>query len=445
MTALLFNQQSHTDMEAKLPWLFLLHIIFPAVQLCEIPGGNFFHIKSLNAELLKLTEETSKAPNPSIYLALRLSDAHSLEKERQYLKRLKDVFKPSTSQSAVRYQKHPGTGQLALYLLALRATCYHMETSEDRHLVTQLKLHLDKEKKQIGPGNTGHPITSYYQYSLGVLALCVNGKKIDPRVIDKLLLAEQNNKFVHNSKLSVDTEAVAGLAFVCLREANPELRRNLGRAVQRVKGKILRAQTPEGAFGNIYSTPLAVQFLIASGLNPNEPECPKGVAALLQSLQEGKFQNALMKSQLLPVLHGKSYLDAASKECQAETESLDISTLSHSNETSKPSDKMINVYLNVERLSPPQTLYRHRLRVPQGSTLLDVLKDAKKAANKPFTFKTQDTLSGPMLTEVMGVEAQEGEHKYWKLYQAPNTVLEQGIAEYVPQNAESILLKFVPW
>lgn len=60
-----------------------------------------------------------------------------------------------------------------------------------------------------------------------------------------------------------------------------------------------------------------MQFLIAAGVRNKEPECPNGMAALLGKLEEGSFQNPLVGSQLLPVLHGKSYVDIASIECHA--------------------------------------------------------------------------------------------------------------------------------
>lgn len=58
-----------------------------------------------------------------------------------------------------------------------------------------------------------------------------------------------------------DTMAMAGLAFTCLERSNlnPSLRDRITLAIRTVKGNILRAQTPEGPFGNIYSTPLALQ------------------------------------------------------------------------------------------------------------------------------------------------------------------------------------------
>uniref|UniRef100_A0A803TGQ6 Transcobalamin-2 n=1 Tax=Anolis carolinensis TaxID=28377 RepID=A0A803TGQ6_ANOCA len=306
-------------------WLFpVLQILVSSAQLCEIPPGNGHRVASLSAELLSLAHDATRAPDPSLYLGLRLSERHSLEKERLYLERLQGVYQPNDSndQVAPRYQEQPGTGRLALYLLALRGACHDMDTPEAHRLVTQLKLHLHKEKAEIGPESLGRPLSNYYQYGLGLLALCVHGKMVDGHVIHKLLHAEEHGRLGIHGKLSVDTEAMAGLAFACLQRAAfypPELRAKLRQSVERVKGKILEGQTPAGAFGNIYSSPLAAQFLLAVGQSRKEPECPKGMASLLRHLEQGDSPDVLFKSQLLPVLNGKSYLDIASVECHAET------------------------------------------------------------------------------------------------------------------------------
>lgn len=61
--------------------------------------------------------------------------------------------------------------------------------------------------------------------------------------------------------ISLDTEAMAGLAFICLDRFifNPDLRPRITMAIETIREKILKAQTPEGNFGNVYSTPLALQ------------------------------------------------------------------------------------------------------------------------------------------------------------------------------------------
>ncbi|EMP27579.1 Transcobalamin-2 [Chelonia mydas] len=396
-------------------------------------------------ELLRLSQDLSEEVNPSVYVALRLSADHSLKKEAQYLKRLKNVFQPSTSSSvAGGQQKQPNMGRLALYLLALRAACQNIDTHQGRQLVTQLKYHLHKEKEQIAFKGNGRPITSYYQYSLGVLALCVHGKKIDPHVIQKLLDAEN---FMHGVKLSMDTKAMAGLAFACLKQAKLNeltLVAAISLAIQRVTGSILQAQTTKGTFGNIFSSPLAMQLLIATGMS-KKPEFPKGMDALLGSLEQGHFQNPMIMSQLLPVLNGKSYLDIATMECRAEQDTLELDTTCPGSRTVILGTKMITVQLAVENPPSPETLYNHSIQMPSGSSLLDVLRTAAEQGPGQFTFETQNTLHGPLLTAVMGVKASKGERRYWQLLQAPDTSLQKGISDYQPQDGESIILKFSPW
>lgn len=433
-------------MDPRGPRILIVSILFVSVQLCEIPQGHSHLIQSLNVDLLRQAEDASEEPNPSLYLGLRLSADHNLAKEGKYLQRVKDLFLPSVSRSLSISSpaRQANTGGLALYLLALRAACHDMETRESRKLVTLLKSYLHAEKEQIGPEDSGNPVTNYYQYSLGVLAMCVHNKRIDVHVINKLLNAENNGVFSHHSKLSVDTEAMAGLAFTCLQQATFYPRRvvnELKQAVQRVKEKILQAQDPDGYFGNIYSSPLAVQFLIAAGVK-KKPECPQGMAALLQSLKQGDFQNTLVGSQLLPVLYGKSYLDVSSIDCQSDGDTLVLSTPSPD---ASQEYQMITVHLMAK--SPPGSLplYNNLLTVPVGSSLLDVLKAAEMQVSNPFRFETQMTLSGPMLTSVMGVSTQEGERKYWRLMQPPHIGLEQGIADYIPQDGESVLLQFSSW
>lgn len=48
-----------------------------------------------------------------------------------------------------------------------------------------------------GTRHHGHPLTSYYQYGLGVLALCVHHKRVREEVIQRLLVAEKHQRFGH--------------------------------------------------------------------------------------------------------------------------------------------------------------------------------------------------------------------------------------------------------
>ncbi|XP_075424168.1 transcobalamin-2 isoform X1 [Ascaphus truei] len=427
------------------PWLVLVVLVTlflsPQVKLCDLPEGNTRLVQSFNLKLLRTTFDASGEPNPSVYVGLRLSEDHSLAREAEYLQRLKTSLRSITSSSKSSCQEEPSTGILALHLLALKASCEDLGTPERKKLFTRLKCQLHEDKKQIV--TEGDPKSNYYQYSLGILALCINDKKVDVHVIQKLLNAEEQNKFGHGETTSIDTEAMAGLALLCLKRSRlyPEdLTTHTSKVIRNVKEKIVMSQSPEGALGNIYSTPLAVQFLYALGTSNNKQKCSKAVDALLEAVKQGKFSNPMMMSQLMPVLHHKSYLDVAKIDCFNNQDNLFLSL----SPGVTPGEDFIHVQLSVEGTPGLVQHFTQVIQVPSRSSLLDILKTAQNQ-NSHFTFETQDTLSGAFLTSVNGVKASLEERTYWQLLKHPNISLIQGIAEYKPEDGEHIILRLSKW
>lgn len=425
--------------------LFLLGVLGALADICNIPEVDHNLVQSLGQHLLPWMDQLSpKQLNPSIYVGLRLSNLEASTKEDLYLHSLKldyqqSLLRLASSDDNSDLPAKPSMGQLALYMLALRANCEFVGGHKGDRLVSQLKRFLEDEKRTIGHNHKGYPHSSYYQYSLSILALCVHQKRVHDSVVGKLLYAVEHDHHLHQGDLSVDTEAMAGLAFTCLERSNlnPNLRNRITLAIRTVREKILKAQTPEGYFGNVYSTPLALQFLMTSPVPGVElgTACLNARAALLTSLQDGAFQNGLMISQLLPVLNHKSYVDLISPDCLAPRVMLEPATVPLS-QIQVPED--IYVLLKVPSVWPP---YRHTISVPAGSSLEDVLKKAQEL--KGFMYGTEASLSGPYLTSVMGREA--GEREFWRLIQAPDTPLQQGIADYIPKDGETIELRLVTW
>ncbi|XP_039081863.1 transcobalamin-2 isoform X2 [Hyaena hyaena] len=407
--------------------LFLLGGLGALADICEIPQVDSKLQERLGQRLLPWMDWFSlEHLNPSIYVGLRLSNLQAGARETLYLYILKINYQHSLlgltfSDDNSDSQDKPSIGQLPLYLLALRANCELVEGRKGDSLVTQLKRFLEDEKKAIGHNNKGRPRTSYYQYGLGILALCVHKKRLHDSVVGKLLYAVEHEQHLYQGHLSVDTLAMAGLAFTCLEHSNfnPNRKHRITLAIRKVREKILKAQTPEGHFGNVYSTPLALQLLMKSSMPGVElgRACLKARAALLASLQDGAFQNALVISQLLPVLNGKSYVDLISPDCKAPRVMLEPVV-----ETTSQTQEVISVVLKVPSVSPQ---YINSISVPAGSSLEDVLKKAQKF--RGFTYGTQNTLSGPFLTSVMGKEAGER------------------IAEYTPRDGETIELRLASW
>ncbi|XP_055109145.1 transcobalamin-2 isoform X2 [Symphalangus syndactylus] len=421
-------------------FLFLLGVLGALADICEIPEVDSRLVEKLGQHLLPWMDRLSlEHLNPSIYVGLRLSSLQAGTKEDLYLHSLKLSYQQCLLGSAFSEddgdcQGKPSMGQLALYLLALRANCKFVRGHKGDRLVSQLKRFLEDEKRAIGHDHKGHPHTSYYQYGLGILALCLHQKRVHDSVVDKLLYAVEP---FHQGHHSVDTAAMAGLAFTCLKRSNfnPDRRQRITMAIRTVREKILKAQTPEGHFGNVYSTPLALQLLMTSPMPGAElgTACLKARVALLASLQDGAFQNALMISQLLPVLNHKTYIDLIFPDCLAPRVMLEPAA-----ETIPQTQEIISVTLQVLSLL---SRYRQSISVLAGSTMEDVLKKAHELGG--FTYETQASLSGPYLTSVMGKAA--GEREFWQLLRDPATPLLQGIADYRPKDGETIELRLVSW
>ncbi|XP_068102495.1 transcobalamin-2 [Hyperolius riggenbachi] len=410
--------------------VILVQVFIVQVQLYEIPEGHNHFIKSLNRKLLRKTLDVTQDANPSVYIGLRLSEDHNLEKEKEYHQRLKPfTLALSSSNLNVDSDDELKTGLVALHLMAQRASCEKTDALMQSKLIARLKNHLLKEKESIVLN--GGPLTSYYQYSLGILALCVNDKFIDRHFINKLIVAEERDQFVLGGSISIDTEAMAGLALLCSKNSNNYPRYevvHIKKAIRNIKEKILASQKADGQFGNIYSTPLAVQFFLALGGHSGKEASPKAMAALLEAMKLGKFSNPMMMSQLLPILHQKTYLDVAKMKCEEMTDSPQLVLSSIHTHDEAVEDGMIKVRLVVSGYH-----FNKVVEVPSHSSLLDVLETAQRQ-NSYFSYETKDSLHGPFLTTVNNVEGQ------WFLYKDKNVPLLEGVADYKPEDGEKIIL-----
>ncbi|OPJ75584.1 transcobalamin-2 [Patagioenas fasciata monilis] len=419
-------------------------------------------VRALSSRLLGLAGDPARDPDPSIYLALRLASDHDPRGEERYLARLEDAFQHRygrSLQAAVRPHGHhqqdaaatenststegPETGRLALYLLGLRATCPPPDPSPQRLLVTWLKYYLEED--WAGSRHHGHPLTSYYQYSLGMLALCVHRKRVREEVIRRLLVAEHHGRFRHHGGSTMDTEAVAALAFTCVereRLVGPGLAAELRAATRGVRRRLVEAQGEDGFFGNVYSTPWAMQVFIATNTCRAQLAYGRAMAALLENLDT--FSTAATMAQVLPALHGRSYLDIATMHCHEELNTLTPAFLEPLPEV--PGNMTVRLVVECPEPRCPQgRLYDQPVPAPAGASLLDVLKVAAAQGPHSFTFDTQDTPQGPFLSRVLGLGPRRHERSYWQLLTAPSTSLQMGVADYRPQDGETLILRLSHW
>ncbi|XP_006784349.1 transcobalamin-2 [Neolamprologus brichardi] len=410
---------------------------FASTKPCDTEGSNTELLLSLNKNLLRSLESQEGLPNPSVHLALRLSNNHNLAKESEHLNRLKNELHNDIQSSLSNSQ--PVTGVLALYNLALKSSCYDLNTvsftvnERSEALLTHLKNQMELEKEHIAFSH--RPLTNYYQYSLGVLALCVSGIRVNNHVTNKLIKAAEHEQFKHGESESVDTYAMAGMALQCVKDSGCHMQNAAGldTALSKIKQKLLASRRADGHIGNEFSTGLAVQALLAMG--SEVAECAASMEAMRTAARSNAYHNPMAISQTLPALHQTSYMAVKSKECLTEDNTLVLEPLDPV--VVSPNQVKVNVMVEVVTSSGAAALYS--VHVPKGSSLLEAL-ELLKEENVGFTFEKESSLWGPFLSVVNGEQARQSDRRYWHL-SSDGTALTEGVGDFKIEAAQRITIR----
>ncbi|XP_026177225.1 transcobalamin-2 [Mastacembelus armatus] len=402
---------------------------------CDTEESNKELLLSLNKDLLRSLERQEGLPNPSVHLALRLSNHHNLAMENEHLNRLKNNLHNDLQNSLSNSQSV--VGLLALYTLALKSSCYDLNAvtftvcEKSKPLLTHLKKQMHYEKEHIEFSH--RPSTNYYQYSLGVLALCVSGVMVDNHVSNKLIKAVEHDHFKHSG--GTDTYAMAGMALQCLKDAGSYVQNagELDTALSKVKENLLASRRTDGHIGNEFSTGLAVQALLAMGSQVEE--CAAAMEAMRTDARSSTYHNPMAISQILPALQKKSYLTVKSKECLHEDDTLVL----------EPIDPVVvlpsesEVALTVEVVMSNGAAAVYSVDVPKGSSLLEAL-ELLMGKNVGFTFNKEPSLWGPFLSVVNGEQARQSDRRYWQL-SLDGTALSQGVSDFKIEESQKITIK----
>ncbi|XP_015675207.1 cobalamin binding intrinsic factor isoform X2 [Protobothrops mucrosquamatus] len=385
---------------------------------CDVPSDQQWLVKGLQTQLENWASLQIK-PDPSVLIALKLAEDHNLSVITQLVKQIKETAGTEMT-----------SGKVALYVLALRSACQNPAdvSTPEKHvnLVQVLEEKTEDEIKHID--TTGTPKTTYYQLALDTLALCIEKSPELDKAAIVLAKAALTNSFQFNGRLSVDTAAVASLALFCVYEGRissqqSKLTATIREALALITEQILQEQQTNGLLGNIYSTGLAMQALSVTSefYSDNAWNCTKTLNEVLSKIPEGAFSTPAAASQILPSLVGKTYLDVSNVTCTSETVTVH--------------------YMVINKLKKPYFEYSTTVKVPKGSVLLAVLEAAKQCNAKEFSFQTEETSWGPMVTSINGLQGNTNEKTYWQ-FLSGKTPLEQGVGSYIPRDNELIVAIF---
>ena len=141
------------------------------------------------------------------------------------------------------------TPQLALMIQGVISIC---KDPEDFHGYNLIQTLLDGF-----PGFMIQPeFNNYFGYSHAVIALCNAGQDVPDSVIEELLQGANRDDDTH----SVDTRALILTALSCVSTSNYTLQCKVDQAIRKLARSLIKDQDKTtGAFGNQFSTALAVQ------------------------------------------------------------------------------------------------------------------------------------------------------------------------------------------
>ncbi|NWX17617.1 IF factor, partial [Aegotheles bennettii] len=203
----------------------------------------------------------------------------------------------------------------------------------------------------------------------------------------------------------------------------------------------------DGVIGNIYSTGLALQALVATSqfYAPREWDCAQAFSAV----SSHDYQLPMAMAQVLPALLGKSYLDVATLDCTAVVSPSSGTarvrvppTVGTMLLSSPPPAAPITVHYTItNELQGTRFTFTTSVKVLAGSTLLKVLQAAREEEPNIFSFQTEQTSWGPMVVSIHGLAANAQDRTYWK-FLSSGDALQQGVGTYKPWDGEHVQAVF---
>ncbi|XP_059497282.1 transcobalamin-1-like isoform X2 [Stegostoma tigrinum] len=336
------------------------------------------------------------------------------------------------------------SGELGQYVLALISCCEdttnlmsNKRSTKGINLGTLLSSKLGREIKSIEMHK--HPLTTYYQVALAVLALCKQGYAIQKGDIKIFAQAVMNNDLSYGGQFSVDTGAMAAMAFNCLQDSYKPTN-TIEIALKKLTMQIFCAKHDCGTIGNIYSTGLAMQALIANCQFIPFPvwNCSNTQEKVEEKIQKGAFSNSEMASQILPPLLGKTYLQAGQEGCAGVMETQSKAEMSN--------DRMIAVVYTVTNATFCRNSCNHsvHLTVTKGISLFQIMEKAKEKNPDYFRFEYEKTSLGFFITSIAGVPSKAQKWTYWQFLNGMKPI-PVGVEQYRPSNGEHIIAKLTKY
>ncbi|XP_016055917.1 PREDICTED: transcobalamin-1 [Miniopterus natalensis] len=404
--------------------------------ICKVSKENYSLLNPLISTMVN-SKYAGGIQAANVLLSLKLAGVDHQSLEKQLIQEAKYIEEKKESNLT--------SGQLALAILALRACQNPNESDKHLQLVSQLEEKFREEIEHMGvPG--GNPKTNYYQLSLAVLALCLFNGSYSITELNTYFTPENKN-FYFGGRFSVDTGAMAVLALSCVEKSvrqtdtNGEDLQNIKNYTESLAKKILSEKKENGLLGNAFSTGQAMQALFVSSAYYKEKEwnCQQTLDTVLEEISQGTFHLPIAAAQVLPALMGKTYLDVNNYSSCANNSGLFNSSTPEPTTPVEPTSP--STWISVNYTVQIQETFSIEVTVPKGSVFLNVMEEAQKMNYTVFRFSFVDSMWGPYITSVEGLEENRENRTYWQLLSGGEP-LKEGCGNYVVHNRDYLEVRW---
>lgn len=309
-------------------------------------------------------------------------------------------------------------GRLALYILALEATCHDTTDFYGNDLVEILERNMKQFPSQ--------DFSNYFQYSLGVLALCQSGTQaVKLKHIRQLIDGQEEDGCYMFDGQGADVASLSLMAFSCAADSVPEsYRPRFELHFNKTMNCILSKQKEDGSVGNHISTALASQALLAANVDPILWKKEQAIQHILNSQDEnGHFGNLGATVQILPILANRHR--GSVKEVKAAcllNDALPTAAQPDSDQsatTVRPGPP-ITIQITVENsVHDDQETVTVDVTGPAGLTLFQFLQRAMETSRDQFWFESKMTDFGNFMTSINGIPNDSVKHTYWTILIGP--------------------------
>nr|XP_002734140.1 PREDICTED: uncharacterized protein CG3556-like [Saccoglossus kowalevskii] len=326
--------------------------------------------------------------------------------------------------------KELSPGHLAYFILALHSTCHNVEDFFGHDLIRLLE-----HKMHNFPVDN---FNNHFQYSLALLALCNTKSLVKHRYVQDVA----NGQDIHGGYFydDKDTTAMVVTAMSCLAN-RPQFANDttVNSTLQRGISNLISCQHEEGSFGNVHSTALAYQALVAARVPPSKWQPDDVLSSILAEQEDdGSFNGHLMTTmQVLPSLVGKHYSDINTEMCNIKEQKEEQDAIKLHNPNSSEDTITVNITV-IDAVNNGNTLASYSVNAPPKTSLYSIMEGITD-----LTFEATDSAWGHYIQSMFGIRSDNVKQTYWAIYKNYLETLAVGVDDYYPEDGDHVIFKFV--